>query len=76
MYISKNTIGIIIFITIYVLILTFKSIPQVALVEDGSAYLISSTWWGLKKDSREVKLINNEWCAKSDKGEWYPLMFD
>lgn len=76
MYLSKSTIGIAISILILYLILTFNPHPRVSLVEDGSAYLINSSWWGLRTEEHEIRLYGYGWQAKSANGEWYPISFD
>lgn len=57
------------------IITSFKEGPTVTLIEDGTAYLVESKWWGLKHTEREIKLINDEWNIKSSNGEWEPIYF-
>lgn len=76
MYISRSALGILVAIIIYCLFLSFEPDPRVLLAEDGSAYFINSSWWGLKTVEREIKLVGQEWQVRNDDGEWSPIMFD
>lgn len=74
---KSHTRSLYLIILITVLIFIFAKFEdrywQVNLDYDGSAYITKDSWWGIKQETRPLKLIRGEWHFKSKNGEWLLL---
>jgi hypothetical protein len=62
--------------------MTFESHELIVDAHTPNVYAVTTTWWGLRREEREIKWMKPEgaeyasWCARSKDGEWYPFIVD
>jgi len=58
------------------LMLSFRPDAEVNLDPAGGSYIITKSWWGLKKDISQVRLKGDQWQVRQDNGQWNELYID
>lgn len=42
----------------------------------GDIEMVTTSWWEFQEERQPLMLRDNEWHARSDNGDWYPVVVD